>query len=93
MPEVLAAAEGVIMSVVAKPATASEICAICGPLDDGVIARIIDTGATAAEVLEAFTWFSADDQIGTELQHGRLGAVGAVYIILTEQEPGPEELR
>ena len=43
------------MSAVAQTATASEIVAICGPLDDGVIARIRDTGATAAEVLEAFT--------------------------------------
>src|SRR5216684_8413840 len=59
------------MSTVAQAATASEIITICGHLDDGVIARILATGATQAEVLEAFTWFTADDQIGTELQHGR----------------------
>jgi len=54
------------MNTVAHAATGSEVVAICGHLDDGVIARIIATGATPAEVLEAFTWFSADDQIGTE---------------------------
>ncbi len=81
------------MTGLARPATASEIVAICGHLDDGVVARIVATGATAAEVLEAFTWFSADDQIGTELQHGRHGAAGAVYDILVEEEPDPEELR
>ena len=81
------------MSAVAQAASASEIIAICGHLDDGVIARILATGATAAEVLEAFTWFSADDQIGTELQHGRQGAVGAVYEILLREEPDPDELR
>lgn len=81
------------MSTVVQAATASEIVAICGHLDDGVVARIVATGATPAEVLEAFTWFSADDQIGTELQHGRTGAVGAVYDILLEEEPEPDEGR
>ena len=81
------------MSAVAQAATASEIIAICGHLDDGVIARILATGATAAEVLEAFTWFSADDQIGTELQRGRRSAVGAAYDILMREEPDPDELR
>ena len=81
------------MNTVAHAATASEVVAICGHLDDGVVARILATGATAAEVLEAFTWLSADDQIGTELQHGRHGAVGAVYDILMREEPDPDELR
>ena len=81
------------MSTVARPATASEIVAICGHLDDGMIAEIVATGATAAEVLEAFTWYSADDQIGTELQRSRRGAVGAVYDILRRDEPDPDELR
>jgi len=81
------------MRTVARTATASEIVAICGQLDDGVVARILATGATPAEVLEAFTWLSADDQIGTELQHGRTGAVGAVYDILTTEEPEAEDRR
>jgi hypothetical protein len=81
------------MSTVTQAATASDVLAICGRLDDGTVARILDTGATPAEVLEAFTWFSADDQIGTELQHGRHGAVGAVYVILLQEEPDPDELR
>jgi hypothetical protein len=81
------------MSAVAQVAIASEIIAICGHLDDGVIAQILATGATAAEVLEAFTWFSADDQIGTELRRGPRGAVGAVYDILMREEPDPDELR
>lgn len=81
------------MNTTVRGATASEIVAICGHLDDGVVARIVATGATPAEVLEAFTWFGADDQIGTELQHGRTGAVGAVYDILMADEPEPDDLR
>ncbi len=78
------------MTSAPRPATASEIIEIVGRLDDGVVARILATGATPAEVLEAFTWVSADDQLGTELQHGRHGAV---YDILLQEEPDPEELR
>jgi len=80
------------MSSTLQSATASEIIEIVGHLDDGVIARILATGATPAEVLEAFTWATADDQIGTELRHGRVGAAGAVYEILMQEEPDPEEL-
>jgi hypothetical protein len=80
------------MNSVARPATAAEITAICGHLDDGVVARILATGATATEVLEAFTWYCADDQIGTDLQRHRHGAVGAVYDILGQEDPDPDEL-
>ena len=56
-----------------KPASANEVRTIIGPLDDAVIAQIVATGATAAEVLEAYTWFMADDQLGTELERTRHG--------------------
>ena len=81
------------MITLARPATAAEIVAICGHLDDDFIAAIAATGATAAEVLEAFTWYSADDQIGTELQRSQRGNVRAVYEILMRDEPDPDELR
>ena len=81
------------MTSARQPATASEIIEIVGHLDDGVIARILVTGASPAEVLEAFTWVNADDQLGTELQHGRQGAVGTVYEILLQEEPDAEELQ
>jgi hypothetical protein len=81
------------MTTTVQPATAAEVVAIVGRLDDAVIARILDTGATTAEVLEAFTWANADDQIGTELLRGRHGTVGDVYEILKSEEPDPDELR
>ena len=43
------------MQSTTQAATASEIIAIVGHLDDGIIARILATGATPAVVLEAFT--------------------------------------
>jgi hypothetical protein len=53
--------------------------------------QIVETEATPAEVLKAFTWATADDQIGTELEHGPRGAVAQVYDILKREEPGPDE--
>ena len=50
------------MKQIARPATAAEITEIVGPLDDAVLMRIIETEATPAEVLEAFTWATDDDQ-------------------------------
>ena len=41
------------MTSARQPATASEIIEIVGHLDDAVIARILATGASPAEVLEA----------------------------------------
>lgn len=76
-----------------RPATAEEIVRILGPLDDAVLLKILETGATPAEVLEAFTWSTADDQIGTELEHRPRGAVARVYEILKREEPEPDEPR
>ncbi len=81
------------MKQLSQPATAVEIIEIVGPLDDAVLMRIVETEATPAEVLEAFTWATADDQIGTELEHGRRGVVARVYELLKREEPEPDERR
>ncbi|MBO0737960.1 MAG: hypothetical protein J2P48_15530 [Alphaproteobacteria bacterium] len=73
------------------PAIASEVRAIVGPLDDVVIARIVETGASAAEVLEAYTWLMADDQLGTELERTCRGKVAQVYEILEEEAQPADE--
>jgi hypothetical protein len=74
-----------------KPASASEVRAIVGPLEDAVIARIIATGASAAEVLEAYTWLTADDQLGTELERTCRGRVAEVYEILEDETEPTDE--
>ncbi len=81
------------MKQIGQPATAAEIIEIVGPLEDAVLIRIVETEATAAEVLEAFTWATDDDQIGTELEHRPRGAVARVYEILKREEPEPDERR
>ena len=81
------------MKQIARPATAAEIVEIVGPVDDAVLMRIVETEATPAEVLEAFTWATADDQIGTELEHRPRGLASRVSEILTREEPEPDERR
>jgi hypothetical protein len=76
-----------------RPATPADIVKIVGPLDDAVLVRLLETGATAAEVLEAFTWATADDQIGTELEQRPRGVIARVYEILKREEPEADERR
>lgn len=81
------------MSRVRDAATAAEVTAILGRLDDDVMMRILATGATAAEVLEAYTWLAADDQIGTETERGPRGVAAGVFDILRREEAEAQEPR
>jgi len=51
----------------------------------------VETEVTPTEVLEAFPWATADDQIGTELEHRPRGALDRVNDILRREEPEPDE--
>ena len=77
----------------ARAATAAEIVEIFGPLDDAVLIRIVQTKASPAEVLDAFTWATADDQIGTELEHRPHDVVAQVYDVLKREESESDERR
>ena len=79
------------MKQILRPATANEVVEIAGPLDGSVLMQIVETEAMRTEVLEAFTWATADDQIGTELEHRPRGAAARVYEILKREEPQPDE--
>ena len=67
-------------------ASAAEIRAIVGDVDEATLLSIQNTGATAAEILEAFMWMNADEELGSELGHSRVGPVGQVYEILQSTE-------
>ena len=66
----------------AGPLSAQEIREIVGRISDDRIAAIQATKATAAEVLEAFTWLSSDEYIGARHQPPLTGVVAEVYDIL-----------
>ena len=69
-------------------ATAAEIRAIVGDVDEATLLSIQNTGASAAEVLEAFMWMNADEELGSELGHTRVGRAGQVYEILQTTPDG-----
>jgi len=71
--------------------TREEIIDIVGRINDFRIAEIIATGATAAEVMEAFTWMTADEHLAGDLGKPLSGTVAQVYDILRADEPDWEE--
>jgi hypothetical protein len=73
------------------PIEVDELRHILGDCDEATLMRVRETGATAPEVLEAMQWLRADDNLGTELEHGKSGVVAQVYDILLELEAPAEE--
>ena len=67
--------------------TQEDIVAIVGPLDDFRIAEIIATGATPAELTEAFGWLTRNGEMGEALRHSLSGTVAKIYDILKRDEP------
>jgi hypothetical protein len=63
------------------PLSAGEIRGIVGRLSDDRIGAIQDSKATAAEVLEAFTWLTSGEYSGRH-QPPVTGVVAEVYDIL-----------
>ncbi|MGG1943426.1 hypothetical protein AB1286_01265 [Trinickia sp. NRRL B-1857] len=68
-------------------ATASDIRGIVGPLEDEVIARIVDVGATSAEVLDAYTRYRSDQLQEKKLDYELHGKAARVFDILQAEEP------
>ena len=71
--------------------TRDEVVDIVGRINDFRIAEIIATGATAAEVTEAFAWLTEDEHLGGDLERPLSGVVAQVYEILRADEPDWEE--
>ncbi|MBW8271257.1 hypothetical protein [Caldovatus aquaticus] len=72
-------------------ATASEIAALLGPADEVLVADILRTGASVAEVQEAIARLEADDAVGAEARRGASARVVEVMGILEAARFRPEE--
>ncbi len=68
------------------PMTHDEVCQIVSGLSDQAVARIIASGATREQLLEAFTWLREDEYLGGELERRPAGIVGELYDILLAEE-------
>ena len=73
------------------PMTHEEVRRIVSGLSDQAVAQIIATGATAAQLLEAFTWLREDDMLGEELERRPSGVVGTLCDILAAEEEELED--
>ena len=66
---------------------------IVGRIEPAAIARIIDTGATEAELLEAFERFMRPGEVAEETRRPLAGVVAEIYDILRLAEPEEDERR
>jgi len=73
------------------PAPADLVRELFGDIDDLVVARIVATGADAAEIAEAHAWIHADDQLGRVRQAPPKGRVAEVVEIVRAEIEPPED--
>jgi hypothetical protein len=71
-----------------RPASGDEIAGILGPVDEVLLAEIQRTGASAAEVLEAFARREEDDAVGPVARRAAGARVVEVMAILEAAELG-----
>ncbi|MBX4869481.1 MULTISPECIES: hypothetical protein [Rhizobium] len=70
--------------------TSAEVVAVLGPADKTLVAEIIATGATQAELAEAFAWANNDEALMGEGRHLPTGRVAALVDLLRFDEEEPD---
>lgn len=73
--------------------TANAVREIVGPVDEELIARILATGASEADLLAAVAWVEEDDYMGEESSRRPTGTVARLCAILQEAKETGEEDR
>lgn len=68
--------------------TREQITEIVGNAEDADIVAILETGASAAQLTEAFQWVEQKGDLGAEVQHPMDGVVARLYEILESEKPG-----
>ncbi|MBW9052867.1 hypothetical protein [Rhizobium mesosinicum] len=66
--------------------TSDDVIAVLGPVDKTLVAEVIATGATQAELAEAFAWASNDEALIGEGRRLATGRVAALVDLLTSDE-------
>ncbi|NLS06229.1 hypothetical protein HGP14_23110 [Rhizobium sp. P32RR-XVIII] len=70
--------------------TSEDVIAILGPVDEILVAEVRATGATAAELAEAFAWANNDEALMGEGRPLPTGRVAALIDLLVSNEEEPE---
>lgn len=69
------------------PMTSDEVIAILGPVDKTLVSEVVATGATQAELAEAFAWANNDEALigeGRPLPRGRVAEL--VDLLVSDEE-------
>ncbi|MBB3310450.1 hypothetical protein FHT78_002193 [Rhizobium sp. BK196] len=66
--------------------TSDDVIAVLGPVDKALVAEVIATGATQAELAEAFAWASNDEALIGQGRRLATGRVAALVDLLTSDE-------
>ncbi|RFB96937.1 hypothetical protein B5K11_07035 [Rhizobium leguminosarum bv. trifolii] len=66
--------------------TSDDVIAALGPADETLVADVIATGATQAELAEAFAWVNNDEALLGEGRHLPAGRVAALVDLLSAEE-------
>ena len=72
--------------------TREEERAVLGPVDDGLAVEILGTGASPAELAEAYAWLTNDEALmnaGRPLASGRVGRLTDILEAAEEDEDEP----
>jgi hypothetical protein len=75
-----------------KPLTRKEIAAALGDIDNLIVTKIINTGATADELAEARAWLVDSEPLintGKPLASGRVGRLVEILDTIEADEVGP----
>lgn len=64
-----------------------QVIHVLGPIDDDTILRIIATGASKSQLLEARERLERPGEVAEETQHTPLGVVGEIVEIVRAAEP------
>ncbi|MDK4743031.1 hypothetical protein PH547_29520 [Rhizobium sp. CNPSo 3464] len=70
--------------------TSDDVIAILGPVDETLVAEVIATGATQAELAEALAWTKNDEALMSEGRPLPSGRTAALVDLLVSDEDEPE---
>ena len=70
--------------------TSDDVITILGPVDETLVADVIATGATLAELSEAFAWVNNDEALIGEGRPLPSGRVATLVDLLVSDEDEPE---
>jgi len=68
-----------------------QVIHVFGPIDDDTVLRILATGASKAELLEACERLERPGEVAEETMHSLVGIVAEIVEIVQSAEPEPDE--